>query len=162
MNPPVPPPFLPPSLRSIVHRAPPEWGVAPWASPRGAGRRPGRQRGGWPRLQAAANGAAIVAVVERAAAALELVIVQQALVRGLQLLHAFLQPPAFLARSLLQASLLPLQSLFLLHPLHVAVAQVHLCQVRHDEANDQHALAGQPHLAAEGDDPEAIEQQKAY
>eukprot|EP00964_Phaeocystis_antarctica_P093881 scaffold60684_cov58-Phaeocystis_antarctica.AAC.3 len=38
----------------------------------GAGRRPGRQRGGWPRLQAAADGAAIVVVVERAAAALEL------------------------------------------------------------------------------------------
>eukprot|EP00964_Phaeocystis_antarctica_P017231 scaffold9501_cov75-Phaeocystis_antarctica.AAC.9 len=33
MDPPVPPPFLPP-LRSILHRAPPKWGVAPWASPR--------------------------------------------------------------------------------------------------------------------------------
>ena len=46
--------------------------------------------------------------------------------------------------------------------LHVAVAQVHLDQVRHDEANDQHALAGQRNLAAEGDGAEVIEQHEAY
>eukprot|EP00964_Phaeocystis_antarctica_P037517 scaffold21424_cov68-Phaeocystis_antarctica.AAC.3 len=131
---------------------------------RGAGWRPGRQRGGWPRLQAAPDGAAIVIVVERAAAALH--VVQQALVGRLELLHALLQPPPFLVHCLPQASLLLLQSLLVVLRLalllRVAVAQVHLDQVRHDEANDQHALADQPNLAAEGDDPEAVEQQEAY
>tara|TARA_B100000768_G_scaffold100841_1_gene93887 strand:- start:59 stop:211 length:153 start_codon:yes stop_codon:yes gene_type:complete len=46
------------------------------------------------RLQAAADGAAVVAVVERAAPALH--IVHQALFLGPQLLEALLQPPAFL------------------------------------------------------------------
>eukprot|EP00964_Phaeocystis_antarctica_P006037 scaffold3304_cov72-Phaeocystis_antarctica.AAC.1 len=94
----------------------------------GAGRRPGRQRGF--RLQAAADGAAIVAVIAGAPAALELVIVQQALVGRLELLHAFLQSPPLLVHCLPQASLLPLQSLLVLRLallLRVAVAQVHLC-----------------------------------
>eukprot|EP00964_Phaeocystis_antarctica_P075309 scaffold46445_cov59-Phaeocystis_antarctica.AAC.7 len=39
---------------------------------------------------------------------------------------------------------------------------VHLDQVRHDETNDQHALADQPNLAAEGDNREAVEQHEAY
>eukprot|EP00964_Phaeocystis_antarctica_P130600 scaffold94469_cov63-Phaeocystis_antarctica.AAC.1 len=145
---------------------------------RGAGRRPGWQRGRWRfrrrlrsraiagrrvavgsggllagfRLQAAADGAAIVAVVKRAPAALH--IVQQAFLLGPQLLHSLLQPPLLL--------LVLLQELLLLHPLHVAVAQVHLHQVRHDEANDQHAIAGQRNLAAEGDSPEAVKQHEAY
>eukprot|EP00964_Phaeocystis_antarctica_P018435 scaffold10193_cov75-Phaeocystis_antarctica.AAC.2 len=46
--------------------------------------------------------------------------------------------------------------------LHVAVAQVHLDQVRHDEANAQQTLAGQRNLAAEGDSVEAVEQHEAY
>eukprot|EP00964_Phaeocystis_antarctica_P161257 scaffold133288_cov78-Phaeocystis_antarctica.AAC.4 len=50
-----------------------------------------------------------------------------------------------------------LQELLLLHPLHVAAAQAHLCQVRHDEANDDHALAGQRNLTAECDRAEAVE-----
>eukprot|EP00964_Phaeocystis_antarctica_P023111 scaffold12911_cov67-Phaeocystis_antarctica.AAC.5 len=94
-----------------------EWGCRGPAG--GAGRRPGRQRGGWPRLQAAADGAALVVVIERAAAALELVIIQQAFLLGPQLLHALFQSPLLL--------LVLLQDLLLLHPLHVAVAQVHLC-----------------------------------
>eukprot|EP00964_Phaeocystis_antarctica_P056218 scaffold33156_cov72-Phaeocystis_antarctica.AAC.2 len=64
----------------------------------GAGRRPGRQRGGWPRLQAAADGAAIVIVVERAAAALH--VVQQALVGRLELLVALLQSSPLLVHCL--------------------------------------------------------------
>eukprot|EP00964_Phaeocystis_antarctica_P104534 scaffold69629_cov69-Phaeocystis_antarctica.AAC.3 len=135
---------------------------------RGAGWRPGRQRGGrrirWPRLQAAPDGAAIVIVVERAAAALH--VVQQALVGRLELLHALLQAPLLLVNCLPQASLLLRQpvrvAVFLLLPLHVAVAQVHLNQVRHDEANDKHALAEQRNLAAEGDSQEAVEQHEAY
>eukprot|EP00964_Phaeocystis_antarctica_P112682 scaffold76815_cov57-Phaeocystis_antarctica.AAC.4 len=116
-----------------------------------------------PRLQAAPDGAAFVTVVERAATPLH--IVQQAFLLGPQLLVALLQPSAFFVHSLLQASLLCLQSLLVLRLallLRVAVAQVHLGQVRHDEANDQHALAGQPSLAAEGDGEEAVEQHEAY
>eukprot|EP00964_Phaeocystis_antarctica_P035933 scaffold20539_cov66-Phaeocystis_antarctica.AAC.2 len=93
---------------------------------------------------AAAYGTAIVTVVERAATALELVIVQQALLLGQQLLHALLQPH------------------LLLLPLHVAVAQVHLGQVRHDEANDEHAPADPRNLLAEGDRQEDVEQHEAY
>eukprot|EP00964_Phaeocystis_antarctica_P006031 scaffold3303_cov66-Phaeocystis_antarctica.AAC.2 len=112
----------------------------------GAGGRPGRQRGGWPRLQAAADGAALVVVIERAATPLH--IVQQAFLLGPQLLHALLQAPLLLVHCLPQASLVLRLALLL----RVAVAQVYLDQVRHDEANDQHALAGQPNLdAAEGD-----------
>eukprot|EP00964_Phaeocystis_antarctica_P048773 scaffold28236_cov59-Phaeocystis_antarctica.AAC.12 len=78
------------------------------------------------------------------------------------LLH--LQSPPFLDHCL-QASLLPLQLLLGLRLallLRVAVAQVHLDQVRRDEANDQHALAGQRNLAAGGEKPETVEKHEAY
>eukprot|EP00964_Phaeocystis_antarctica_P072096 scaffold44051_cov60-Phaeocystis_antarctica.AAC.1 len=154
VTPPARPPTLRPSLRRTVHRVPPKWEgrAEPWSrfcgtcrirwrcrlSPTGArvaARTAARLAG--PRLQAAADGAAVVAIVERAATTLH--VVHQALLLRPQLLVALLQPPAFLAHSLLQTSPLPLQSLPVLRLallLHVAVAQVHLCHVRQDETND--------------------------
>ena len=68
------------------------------------------------RLQAAADGAALVVVIERVATALH--IVPQALVRGLQLLVALLQSSPFLPLLVLESPLVLL--------LHVAAAPTHL------------------------------------
>jgi hypothetical protein len=56
------------------------------------------------RLQAAADGAAVVAVVERAATALH--IVHEALLLGPQLLVALLQPSTFLVQTFLPSAFL--------------------------------------------------------
>eukprot|EP00964_Phaeocystis_antarctica_P020820 scaffold11521_cov68-Phaeocystis_antarctica.AAC.5 len=95
----------------------------------------GRMRGGLtvPRLQAAADGAAGVVVVECAARA-ALHIVHQALLLGLQLLIAHLQAPLILRQHLTACPLL--------HSLRVVRAQVQLHHVRGHGAND-----GRTHIA---------------
>eukprot|EP00964_Phaeocystis_antarctica_P051342 scaffold29950_cov60-Phaeocystis_antarctica.AAC.4 len=147
---------------------------------RGGGRGPGWQRGGlrvcrgggsslarvraicsvvgfaWPCLQAAADGAAVVAVVERAAAALH--IVHQALLLGLQLLVALLQLPPLLC----QSSLI----LHLLLIICIDLSQVHLYHVRDDEAHHVRAditkCQSERKLEADGGQKEVQGQQEAH
>ena len=78
--------------------------------------------GAAPRLQAAADGAAGVVVVERRATTLH--VVHQALLLGPQLLKTLLLPPLLLR-----------QALLVLHLLRIGLAQEQLYHVRDEEPN---------------------------
>ena len=109
------------------------------------------------RLQAAADGAAGVVVVESAACA-ALHVVHQAPLLGLQLLIAHRQLPRCLFCSLLQQRLLL--------PLCVALTHVQLRHIRGGSANKYHACLDECHAdgdpAAVDDQDEVIDQQTPY